>query len=681
MRNALQRLAWTTACVTLNLGLSASSFAASDTPPAALITGLKNPESVAIGPDGRAYVSVIGDFDKDSDGSIVVLDGAKAVPFTEKLNDPKGIATFKDWLFVTDKNRILKIDRAGKMTVLAATEAFPKAPQFLNDICVDEKGTLYATDSGDRKTGGGAIFAIGQDGKVKLVADASTTPTVKLPNGVLNDGISNIIYLDMADGGLYSIKLKDASATKIAEGFGRGDGIVRDDFGRLILSDVGSGKIYVMARADAKPVLVQSGFKTANDIGLAPSRKEIMVPDLKAGTVTVLPITTPGYEVDTTPLPLVGAVAFPNLKWTGWSAENEAGEIAPLRPIVLTHANDGSNRIFVATQHGVIHAFPNDQAATKTDVFMDIRDRVVYNDKQNEEGFLGFAFHPKYKQTGEFFVYYTPKTGPKRSVISRFRVTSDDPNKADPKTEEVLLEIPQPFWNHNGGTICFGPDGYLYIGLGDGGAANDPHENGQNLSTLLGSILRIDIDKKDAGKNYAVPKDNPFVGKAGAQPEIYAYGFRNIWRMAFDMKTKDFWVADVGQNLWEEINLVTVGGNYGWNLRESLHPFGDKGVQVRSDLIDPIWEYHHDIGKSITGGEVYRGKRLPELVGAYLYADYVSGRIWALRYDAEKKRVVANQPIADQALPILSFGADEEGDVYYMTYSVTGQGIYRFVKK
>src|SRR5262249_17730726 len=169
-----------------------------------------------------------------------------------------------------------------------------------------------------------------------------------------------------------------------------------------------------------------------------------------------------------------------------------------------------------------------------------------------------------------------------------------------------LLELPKPFWNHDGGTIVFGPDGYLYIAVGDGGAANDPFENGQNLKTMLGKIHRIDVDRKDGGLAYAIPKDNPFGNKAGARGEIWAYGLRNVWRMAFDRKTGRLWAADVGQNLWEEICLIEKGGNYGWNPRESLHPFGNKGVDANKDMIDPIWEDHHAVGKSITGGALSR---------------------------------------------------------------------------
>lgn len=347
------------------------------------------------------------------------------------------------------------------------------------------------------------------------------------------------------------------------------------------------------------------------------------------------------------------------------------------RPIVVTHGNDGSNRIFVAEQEGIVKVFENDADVEEADVFLDIDKRCRYRDNQNEEGLLGFAMHPKFKDNGEVFVYYTTASEDHTSFISRF--TSADRKTADPDSEEVLMKIPQPFWNHNGGTIVFGPDGMLYIGLGDGGSGNDPNGNGQNLTTLLGSILRIDVDSKDNGKGYAIPKDNPFVNhevvinrrgkKAKARPEIYAYGLRNVWRMAFDREDGKLWVADVGQNVWEEINVVEKGGNYGWNIREAKHWFRPDGNDNKSDkLIDPVWEYHHDVGKSITGGLVYRGKSVPQLVGKYVYADYVSGRIWALEHDG--LQTVANYTLTGptgDTQPVMSFGEDEAGEIYFTT--------------
>ena len=375
----------------------------------------------------------------------------------------------------------------------------------------------------------------------------------------------------------------------------------------------------------------------------------------------VFAATAVAADVKDTPLPVEAERAFPKLKFD--------------LPLFLTHAGDGTKRAFVLAQKGQVHVFPNNQNVAETKIFLDISDHTVYKDSENEQGLLGIAFHPKYKENGWFFVYYSTTDKPLTTVISRFRVSADDPDRADPKSEEEIFRLQHPFWNHKGGTIAFGPDGFLYVGLGDGGAAADPFGNGQNLGTLLGKILRIDVDRRDAGLKYAIPKDNPFVGRKDARGEIWAWGIRNIWRLAFDRPTETLWAADVGQDLWEEINIITRGGNYGWNLREGKHRFGGKGVGPRADLIEPIWEYHHDVGKSITGGLVYRGKRVSELVGKYLYADYVTGKVWALDYDHKAKKVVANYSITAPNLPVMSFGEDDAGEVYFA--SRTGE-FYRF---
>jgi len=288
------------------------------------------------------------------------------------------------------------------------------------------------------------------------------------------------------------------------------------------------------------------------------------------------------------------------------------------------------------------------------------------------------AFHPDFKNNGEFFVSYSTQKEPRSSKISRFRISKDTPHQAD-DSEEVVMTLPQPFANHNGGSIAFGPDGYLYVALGDGGSRNAPIKNGQNLGTLLGSILRIDVNSKTGDKNYGIPADNPFVKVEGAKPEIYAYGFRNVWRIAFDRKTGHLWAADVGQDLWEEINIIVPGGNYGWSKWEASYPFNN--LTGAKDPIDPIWEYDHRVGKSITGGYVYRGTRLPELAGKYVYADYVTGKIWALEYDEAAGKVTKNLAISDGGIPVLAFGEDEQGEVYYIIGAVTGKGIYRFEKK
>lgn len=683
-------------CLCALFAAAPAALAQSSVPPP-IVSGLKNPESVAVGPGGKVYVSVVGEFDKDGDGSIVVVENGKATPFVTGLNDPKGIAVFAGRvMYVADKNRVMQVDLASKeATELVKAEHFPNPPKFLNDVVVDpESGAIYVSDSGDFQGNGGAVYRIApvfspkakgptpapkKAPAVTVVVDAKKLPGLHTPNGLAMDGQSHLLIVDLGTGVLHRIKLADGTAVKVADGFGKADGVCWDHFGRLFVTDHPAGKLWVIPKPGEKPVLMAQGFQGAADICLDPTGKAILVPDMKAGTLHAVPINVPGAEVDTSPIAVEAAIAFPDLKWTGWKPQTDDGRPNQLRPILLTHFGDGSNRVVVPTQHGIIHTFANDQAAKATTMFLDITDRVKYDDRTNEEGFLGLAFHPKYKENGEFFVFYTPKKEKLTNVVSRFRVSKTDPNKADPASEEVLLRITKHNWNHDGGTICFGPDGYLYITHGDGGGANDIPDNGQNLNSLLGKILRIDVNAKGDGLPYAIPKDNPFVGRKDARGEVWAYGLRNLWRMSFDRKTGDLWAGEVGQNLYEEINIIKKGGNYGWNRRESYHPFGAKGVDVNKDMIDPIWEYHHDVGKSITGGNVYRGARLPELDGYYLYGDYVSARMWALKYDAKAGRVVANRPVKDPNVPIYSFGEDEKGEVYFLTATNTGaKGIYWF---
>lgn len=360
------------------------------------------------------------------------------------------------------------------------------------------------------------------------------------------------------------------------------------------------------------------------------------------------------------PLPLEPERAFPRLRFD--------------RPVQVTYAGDGSGRLFVVEQAGLIHVFPNRPDVDHTTIFLDIRD-VVSRD-HNEEGLLGLAFHPRFKENGEFFVYYS--TRPRASIVSRFRVSREDPNRADRSSEEILMHIPQPFGNHNGGSIEFGPDGYLYIGLGDGGSANDPFGAGQDLKTLLGKILRIDVDHRDPGLAYAIPKDNPFAGRSdGTRGEIWAYGLRNVWRLAFDRVTGDLYAGDVGQNRYEEVDLIVRGGNYGWKIREGFHPFEPSAPQTGDVLIDPLVEYFRHEGMSVTGGRVYRGRRLPEFYGAYFYGDYVTGNVWILRLD-ENKRVIENRKVARTGLNISSFGEDAEGELYFTAFDGY---VYRFRKR
>lgn len=382
-------------------------------------------------------------------------------------------------------------------------------------------------------------------------------------------------------------------------------------------------------------------------------------------------------------LDLKGTVAFPNLKWDQWEPVDEDGRARPLRLMELTYAKDGSNRLFAASQYGAIWTFENRPDVTDSHLLLDLRGKV-YDWKKpgaNEQGLLGLAMHPNFKENGHFYVYYS-HTNNKGSVVSRFTVSKDDPNSAEPDSEKILMEIDQPFQNHNGGAIEFGPDGYLYIGLGDGGDRNDPHANGQNLSTLLGSILRIDVDHPSDGMSYGIPSDNPFVNVEGARGEIYAHGMRNPWRIAFDKKTGDLWAGDVGQELWEEVVVIKKGGNYGWSNREGTHAFGNRpAVDGVSRPLEPIWEYDHQIGKSITGGRVYRSSRVPQLQGKYLYADYVTGTVWALAYEAASGEATSNEQVIPDSIPVVAFGEDPSGEVYYLTGSSRGQCIYRFERK
>ena len=384
-------------------------------------------------------------------------------------------------------------------------------------------------------------------------------------------------------------------------------------------------------------------------------------------------------EIDTRPLNVQVVKAFPHLKWPNWITGADDGLRRNILPVVITSNGAETGRLFIATKYGSIHWLANDAQTSQLTTFLDIRDRVNHEDNKDEEGLLGLAFHPRFANNGQLYVYYTAKRDNKkenrRSIVSRFRVAANS-QRADPNSEEVLLDIPQPYSNHNGGTLVFGPDGYLYIGLGDGGRGNDPHMHGQNLMTLLGSVLRIDVDRQENDLPYAFPPDNPFVGiPMFARGELWAYGLRNVWRLSFDRQTGTCWAADVGQDLWEEINILRSGGNYGWNLREGRHSFGPGGTGPRKDFIEPIWEYGREYGKSITGGCVYRGTSTPQLNGAYLYADYVSGRLWALWYDATAGQVTANRPILEQGAPIITFGEDNAGEVYYTTYE---GGIYKF---
>jgi glucose/arabinose dehydrogenase len=356
------------------------------------------------------------------------------------------------------------------------------------------------------------------------------------------------------------------------------------------------------------------------------------------------------------------AEAFPNLTFS--------------KPVYLTHAGDRSNRLFVVQQTGIIRVFANDSTTTAATTFLDIAKKI--SSSGGEEGLLGLAFHPQFPSNGIFFVNYTAPN-PLRTVIAKYRASSVNSAVAD-TAEEVLLEVSQPFSNHNGGMLSFGPDGYLYVGLGDGGSGGDPLNNGQSLNTLLGKILRIDVDGRTPSRKYLIPPDNPFAGNLlGYREEIWAYGLRNPWRFSFDRISGQLWAGDVGQGAFEEVDRIERGKNYGWRIMEGFACYNPASNCSQTGLDLPVVDYSHSLGSSITGGYVYRGSRRPDLAGTYLYGDYVSGRIWSLRMVGSQ--VQSNSLLLIAPGLISSFGEDESGELYIVTYaSGTPTKILHFVR-
>jgi glucose/arabinose dehydrogenase len=405
---------------------------------------------------------------------------------------------------------------------------------------------------------------------------------------------------------------------------------------------------------------------------------------------------------------------FPNLKMPprpDWMSEN----ISNVRPVWMSEAPDGSGRLFVVVQPGIIYIVKKGSDGSDAKEFLNIEARQPMPD--NECGLLSIAFHPGFKTNGLFYIYYNQKNTPDdikrlnnglpvaypiRSVVSEFKVSATDPDKADLTSERIIFEVLQPFTNHKGGEVCFGPDGYLYLCLGDGGRGDDPFGSGQNTTSYLGKFLRFDVNSRStagSGKRvrnlqYGIPSDNPFVkepdmGGIGAQHEIFAYGFRNPFRYSFDRKTGDLWAGEVGQDLWEEVDLVVNGGNYGWNVREGAHHF--KPGPVGAQYIEPIMEYphkpnllpqsmfpDHTTGLCVIGGYVYRGTKYPSLEGIYIYGDYNLGTIWGFRYDRDAHKVTAQSSMLEQKKNICSFAEDADGELYVLMqdggiYQITAQ--------
>ena len=347
--------------------------------------------------------------------------------------------------------------------------------------------------------------------------------------------------------------------------------------------------------------------------------------------------------------------AFPNLTFS--------------RPLDFQSPADGTNRIFVVEQGGMIQVFDNQASISTSSIFLDISNNTASG---GELGLLGLAFHPDYETNGLFYVYYTPSSS--LAVVSSFQASVIGSNTADTSSERILLRIPQPFTNHNGGQLAFGEEGFLYIASGDGGAGGDPQGNAQNRNNLLGKILRIDVNSTENGLEYAIPVDNPFLNQGDTRGEIYAYGLRNPWRMSFDTQTGNLWAGDVGQGSIEEIDLITLGSNYGWNLFEGTECFS--GDCDSAGLTPPVFEYNHDAGdQSITGGYVYRGEALQSLAGNYIYGDFASGRIWAFNVDTNESP--DNRLLVESGLNISSFGTDANNELYVCGFN---GGIYKLVE-
>jgi glucose/arabinose dehydrogenase len=353
--------------------------------------------------------------------------------------------------------------------------------------------------------------------------------------------------------------------------------------------------------------------------------------------------------------------AFPNLAFT--------------QPVSLTHAYDGTNRIFVVQQNGLIRVFANDSSASTASTFLDVTNKILTG---SERGLLGVAFHPNYEVNRYFYIFYTA-SGAGDIKISRFTTQSGNPNKADSLSELNLITLAHPTYsNHNGGCIMFGLDGYLYLGTGDGGSGGDPFNNGQNTNVLPGKILRINVDTASGGNNYGIPATNPFVG-GGGRPEVYTYGMRNPWRFTQDPVTGIIYHGDVGQDCWEEIDIIQGGNNYGWKIMEGFYCYNGvspcNGTSCnQTGLTLPIKAYQNAGSDcSITGGYVYRGSRVPWLVGRYVYADYCSRKTWKLLYSGG---VVSDTSLIGTApSSVYSFGVDQNNELYTLTSSGV---IYKF---
>lgn len=394
---------------------------------------------------------------------------------------------------------------------------------------------------------------------------------------------------------------------------------------------------------------------------------------LFVGAVLVASCSTPSPRSSGTPGPSRTAPASVSGKPSSSPAGSElprqpdpdAVHLEPLAtgldaPIGITNAGDGSGRLFVNEQGGVIRVIDRD-GSLRPQPFVDLSSRIASG---GERGLLGLAVHPGFAADPRIFVDYTDLNGD--TVVSSFALITDGSGRFDPASEHVVLQVKQPFPNHNGGGVLFGPDGDLYIALGDGGSGGDPMGNGQRLDTLLAKVLRIDVDHPAGGKAYGIPADNPFASRSGARGEIWLYGLRNPFRIEFDRSTGDMWIGDVGQNKWEEVDVVRAGAgggqNFGWNVMEGAHCYLPADGCKQAGLTLPVTEYGHDQGCAVIGGFVYRGSSYPALRGGYLFTDECSGTIWAI--PAATSGAVAPVAVGEATGAPAGFGEDAAGELY-----------------
>ncbi|NJO39909.1 MAG: PQQ-dependent sugar dehydrogenase [Cyanobacteria bacterium CRU_2_1] len=434
----------------------------------------------------------------------------------------------------------------------------------------------------------------------------------------------------------------------------------RSQFSLALINLTADAKVQLLNRSDSliRTATGESGKSKFLNLTLEPGTYYVRVIPTRLTSKTRYTLNLAATPLSSEPLPALPAINLAS-RASGFN-----------KPVHITSAKDGSNRLFVVEQDGRIRILQNGTVLNTP--FLDIADRVR---SAGEEGLLSVAFPPDYARKGYFYVYYTNSAG--NNVVSRFRTTNT--NVAAPNSEQVILTLNHPtFANHNGGQLAFGLDGYLYIGTGDGGGGGDPNNNAQNPNSLLGKILRIDVESPDTA-TYTIPTTNPFVGAKDLQnrvrDEIWALGLRNPWRFSFDRQTNDLFIADVGQNAYEEVNFQvgssTGGENYGWRVLEGVHRFNNSTEDITGFVL-PIAEYDHSQGESVTGGFVYRGTTESALRGVYFYGDFISGKLWGVRQNGSQW---TNQLLLESPYLISSFGEDEQGNLYLTDYA--GGGVYQ----